>query len=278
MGSTSNSMDTLPHDQVSEHQRDDKRRLSRQDLPSKSCSRVSTKEEPSPPPIQTARIDNTLRRFRHARRSFWIVIQDIEATKKFHKHENYKHRDAKASINALDRLIHQYDLQHKNRTGAICQPSGENLRKILQSIWGPRKSEDARESTTIWVASKKDWNSSYLRTIEEACTELTLEESLPVYDPARAEPFSTDASGHGKEKGSRFGRAGAIEDKRSHAVAGAKGEGDPETEIEEPAIDSIVVGPMVIEIEPPEPQRSCRKSPLKVCLKTHLLTIEANTT
>lgn len=283
MRSTNNSMETLLHNQAPEHQQDDKCHLSRKALPTKPCNRMASEDEPSPPPMQIARANSSSKQFRHSHRTFWIVIQDIEATKTFHQHENYKHRDAKTSINALDRLIRQYNLQSKNAAGATCQMSGESLRKSLQSIWGHRKSEDVGKSTTIWVASKKDWNSSYLGTIEEACTELTLEESLPVYDPARAEPLSIDASGHDKEKSSRSGRAGANEDERSHAVAGAKEKGDLETEIEKSELDSIVVSPMVVVVprtqsSTPEPQSSSCKSPPKVCLKTHLMMIKANTT
>jgi hypothetical protein len=285
MRGTNNSMETLLHDQTSEHQRDDKDHFSRETLPSKPCGKMVTEEEPSYLPLQIARTHNPFKRFRHSHRTLWIIIQDIEATKKFHKHADYKHRNAKSSVNALERLIHQYGLQHKhkNKAGVICQPSGESLRKNLQTIWGRRKSEDVRPSKTIWLASKQDWDSSYLRMIEDSCTELTLEESLPVYDSAHAEPFNTDASEHDEKKGVRFGRAGANEDKRSNGVAGAR-EGDLESETEESALESIIVSPMVIfspltQSPTTEPQNSCHKNcPPKVCLKTHLVIIEADTT
>lgn len=281
MRSTNNSMETLLHDQAPEYQQDDKCHLSRKALPTKPCNRMTFEDKPSPPPSQIARANNSFRQFRHSHRTFWIVIQDIEATRKSHKHENYKHRDAKASIKALNSLIHQYNLQNKGRTGVICQPSGESLRKTLQTIFARHNSEVVPPSKTVWLASKRDWDAKYLRMIEDACTEVTLEESLTVYDPARAQPFDTDAGGHEKKKGSHSGKAGANVDKQTNELAGAEEPGDPETQIGQPALDSITVSSRVVISTPtqspaPKPQRSCRKNSPKVRLTTRLMIIKAN--
>lgn len=280
MRGTNNSMETLLDDQTAEHQRDDERHKTSETFPSKSSNRMASEKEPSPPPTKIARCNNS---FKHVHRTFWIVIQDIEATKKFHKHPTYKHRDAKASINALERLIQQYNLLHKNQAGMICQPSGEGLRKTLQSIWGPHKSRDVGSSKTIWLASKRDWNSSYLRTVENAYEELTLDESLPEYNPAHAKPFNTDAGGHGEGKVSRFGRARVSENKQSNEITSAKVQGNPTSEIEQHALDTIAVSPMTIlspltQSPTPELQTSYRRSSLEVSPKTHLVMTEADST
>lgn len=275
MRGTNNSMGAFYDDQAPEYQRDDQGHLTSEALPFSSSNKMAPEEEISHP-THMKRSQNP---FRHSQRTFWIVIQDIEATEKFHKHDNYKHRDAKASIRALDRLIHQYNLQHKNKAGVICRPSGEGLRKILQSIWGPRKSENVQPSKTIWLASKRDWNSDYLRMIEYACKELTSnDKSLPVYDPVRAEPFNTDAGWHGEEKGSLFGILATDEDEHRNAIAGAKAQGDLKTYMGQTALDSITVSPMIVASPlTSEFQRSHRKSSPKVCLQTLFMITGANT-
>lgn len=287
MRGTNNSMGTLIDDHARTrpvYQTDDRRRLSREAsraTPYDSNALEDRQDpviKPCPHPTPVVRSNNP---HRHVHRTFWIVIQDIEATKNFHKHENYKRRNAKASFEALDHLIHQYKLQHKNRSGVICQPSGDSLRGLFQSVWGSHKSEDTPEGTqqskTAWLASMREWDPSYLLTIEDACTELTLEDSLPVYDPARAEPFDADADGHGDAKGSRVGRAGSTGDKQSDRIVDVDGEGDDGSEIGQPVLDSdsINVSPMVVVKRPTqspsiEPQKPPKKGSSKVCLKTHV--------
>jgi hypothetical protein len=185
---------------------------------------------------------------------------------------------ARADLNSL---IHQYNLQNKVRAGVICQPSGESLRKALQTIFARHSSEVVRPSKTVWLASKRDWDAKYLRMIEDACTELTLEESLTVYDPAGAEPLDIGAGGHEKKKGSRSWKAGANEDNQINESAGAKWQGDPKTQVGQPALDSITVSPRVVVSTPtpspaPKPQKSCRKNSPKVRLATRLVITQAN--
>ena len=287
MRGTNNSMGALIDDHArtrSRFQKGDS--LSRRISPSAQFNEMVSEEEqisvsrPCPPPREIARSHN---RHRHAQRAFYILIHDIEATKGSHEHPSYKHRSPKASVNALEHLIYKYNLQHKNRAGAISRLSGEDLRKTFLTVWGKRRSEAARQSNkTPWTADRQDWSPDYLRMIEEACTELTLDESLPEYDAAFAEPFDPDANGHGDDKGSHSRGARTTEDEHHDGMTGAKVERDADIELEQTALDTIATSPMVL-ISPiarsptPEPRKFYPRGILKVRLKTRLVTTRANT-
>jgi hypothetical protein len=252
MRDTNNSMGSLLEDHApppQQHQKDDNNRLSHAVSPSNVYSKTALEAQqmsgapPSHPLSQSLRGQA---QFKHSRRTFWIVIQDIQAFRHFHKHEDYKYRTAKSCVHALDLLICQYDLQHKNRAGAICRPSGEDLRKTVQQCYVIHKPEGPRTSKTPWFAGKQDWNAGYLSLIQEVCKDLTLDESLPIYDPTVIEPFNHHASRQGEDGRSRLRRVEATEDKQSDRAVTTKVQGNLATEVDQPALDSIPDSPLVV--------------------------------
>jgi hypothetical protein len=128
----------------------------------------------------------------HIRRSFWVIIQDIEATKAQRDHAAYKYRDRVSRFNALAALIRDFSLKYSSRKGTLKSCTSEQLCKTFLDTWKSQKNGGATNASSPWASSSKDWKPSYLESIEQSCAKLTLGESLRSYNPDQAVSLSTD--------------------------------------------------------------------------------------
>jgi hypothetical protein len=171
---------------------------------------VSTFEEgqlPSPTAqlaLPSQQLAGSQEQFKHAQRTFWIVIQDIEATRHFSKHEDYKYRGSQRSIDALRTLIDSFKLQKKNKAGKICLCNGKDLRNALQTAWAKhgnwsKRVDDESNRPTLWNAGRQDWQPRYIRLINDVCDNVTRRDSLVTYDPATANPFIIRPDDNGED-------------------------------------------------------------------------------
>jgi hypothetical protein len=128
-------------------------------------------------------------------RSFWILIQDIEAIKDWHDHAEYKYRSKKSQLEALEALIHEFQLTHSTKDSGYSDCTfftGEQLHKTFSRAWGSRKATTAASKASPWTSCIADWKSSYIKSIRKACDELSAHESLPIYDRNAAISLSSD--------------------------------------------------------------------------------------
>lgn len=130
--------------------------------------------------------------FRYIQRSFWIAIQDIDATKHARKHAAYKYRDKDSSLDALHALIRDFNLTRALKTGGIIPCTSKQLCKALLGSWKSQRNADAENLASPWESDSKGWKSDYLVLIRQNCAELTVNKSLPSYHPDDAISLSTD--------------------------------------------------------------------------------------
>jgi hypothetical protein len=131
----------------------------------------------------------------HIQRSFWVIIQDIEATLAAREHPAYKYRcDAKnaSRLEALEVLIRDFSLQHVSKEGVLEPCDSRQLWKTFLNTWKAKKITSAAELPSPWVSGIKGWQPSYLESIKKACEYLTASQSLQSYNPDNAVSLSTD--------------------------------------------------------------------------------------
>lgn len=128
---------------------------------------------------------------KYARRSFWVVIQDIEASKGSRGNSSHKYRDHESRLNALQVLIQDYQLTHE--TGAGIRPfSSRELSKTFLATWRSKNAADAASGASPWQSDITDWKPEYINTIRQISNELSHSESLPSHNPATAVALSAD--------------------------------------------------------------------------------------
>jgi hypothetical protein len=130
---------------------------------------------------------------KHIQRSFWILIQDIEATKASREHASYKYRDFGSRLDALAALIRDFSLDHFSAKEKVLRPcASKQLHKSFLGTWKAQKDAGVANASSPWESGIKGWKHSYLESIKENCTEITLAKSLQSYDPGNAVSLSTD--------------------------------------------------------------------------------------
>jgi hypothetical protein len=128
----------------------------------------------------------------HIQRSFWVIIQDIEATKTHRDHAAYKYRDGASRLDALAALIRDFSLNYLSRKGILKPCTSKQLCKTFLDTWKSQKNGGAANVSSPWASGSKGWKPSYLELIEQSCAKLTLGESLRSYNPDQAVSLSTD--------------------------------------------------------------------------------------
>jgi hypothetical protein len=88
-------------------------------------------------------------RNKHIQRSFWIIIQDIEATKAAREHASYKYRDDASRLATLEALIRDFSLRHFSKREGMRMPcDSEQLCKTFMRTWGLQRTVGA--AATPW--------------------------------------------------------------------------------------------------------------------------------
>lgn len=248
----------------------------------------SFKEEQLPdavtqPPPPSNQLAGTQEQFKHSHRSYWIVIQDIEATRKFFDNKDYKYHGVQNGTAAIQSLIDTYKLQQR-KAGVLCPATGESIRKSFMTSWAKQarwSHHMSRNSgdVTMWNAGREDWDPKYISILKGACDELTRRDSLLSYDPSSANPFLTETKGQSGEGDAASGTAGEAittggrDGILAHRKTARAAHGEPDYS----ALPSITANPVVsvrssASRQSPRLQASTREEYLEVSSSTSLAT------
>ena len=128
-------------------------------------------------------------------RSFWTVIQDIDATRGSRDHAKYKYRNKQSQHEALEVLIRDFQLEYATQGSGYGDRkpcTSEKLHKTFSRAWTTRKVKATATNASLWVSGISDWDPVYIDLIRRNCDELSAHESLPIYDRAAATSLSAD--------------------------------------------------------------------------------------
>lgn len=117
----------------------------------------------------------------YIQRSFYVVIQDIEATRAARGQPNHEYRNAAPQEARIRYLTEGFQLTHcaRRARGKIRPLDYEGFRKSFLTTWAVRK-KSGRTGADLWTARQSDWRASYMETLQHAAEQLHSREGLPL--------------------------------------------------------------------------------------------------